>query len=105
MSRLGARLSPQLRAEIESASGADGDISAVVRALLLLGLHAAGRDVSPLLGDLQLGKVVAADIRAAVQQLFNVRSTHVEHPAARRDTSLARQDAAAGSAFAIGEEF
>lgn len=89
--RLGFRLSKALRDRCDRA----GDTSSVARALLVLGLHAAGTDVSPFADEVSavLGKITDARLRAALfGVLFNERSTHVQQPS----TSTYFQEAVEG---------
>lgn len=77
-SRLGLRLSRELRKHIEGA----GDVSAVARALLILGLHATGEDITAYVGDASAALTrldptgsIAGALKTA---LFNNRSTIVQ---------------------------
>ena len=75
--RIGVRLSAALRRRIDQA----GTPSAAVRALLFVGLHAAGEDLTPYQGEAAalLPRIGDPAIRAALlRALFNIGSTHVQ---------------------------
>lgn len=67
--RISARVSEALRRRVQAA----GDESAAVRALLILGLHAAGYDVRDLAADIMALTFASLDARsgAAIQKTFN----------------------------------
>lgn len=80
------RLSPALRALLASASP---NTSAALRALLLLGAHAAGYDLTPYRADLGrlLGAPLAAPIQHALTTLATDGRTAVGHLSYRCPTS------------------
>lgn len=76
--RLGVRLSSALRERVDRV----GDTSAATRALLILGLRAAGIDISRFRaeGAAVLDKLGDAQVKFALEAvLFNKGSTNVQH--------------------------
>jgi hypothetical protein len=86
--RVGLRLSRPLASRLE---GAGATISAVARACILLGLAAAGDDLSPYADEIPLLLIHVSDpaIRAAINSVFNTGSTQVQH---RFNTAGQRDD-------------
>jgi hypothetical protein len=80
-----------------------GKRSVVARVAIVVGLAAAGHDVTPLLWDVDLSGVDDPALRAAAARLFNQRSTGVQQtfnvlPGAAPATT-------AGAAWGAGEEY
>jgi hypothetical protein len=97
---IGVRLSSALHAELAAA----GRPSAVARALVVLGLATAGRDVGAYREDVRIALASIADpaLAASLAALLNAGSTPVQHTFnTPPDPSPAFQPADEGDPFAV----
>lgn len=91
--RVGLRLGAALRSKVEAA----GDVSSVVRALLIIGLHTAGSDVAPFVDDgaAALHRIGDPQLKSTLLRvLFNKSATEFQQ--------YPREDVVAGEGDFIG---
>jgi hypothetical protein len=96
--RSSVRHDVRLSSELQRAIEATGERSAATRAVLVLGLAAAGEEVSALVPEAlaALGAVHAPGLRAAVAALLSDgRPTSVVHLSDNRESDPPREDAEA----------